>query len=77
MSEPTHEHGVPPRMRFTACRSARVLTEGVPDTLVVREEHRASIRAKVPRSMSECSDGEGACGNPPHSLGLCNGDGYF
>ena len=47
MPEPTDERGVPSRMRFAACRSARALSEGVPDTLVAREEHRASIQANL------------------------------
>ena len=42
MSVPTHERGAPSRMRFATCRSARALSGGVPDTLVVRKEHRAS-----------------------------------
>ncbi len=47
MSEPTHERGAPSRMRFATCRSARALSDGVPDILVVRKEHRALIPETV------------------------------
>ncbi len=47
MSVPTHERGAPSRMRFATCRSARALSGGVPDTLVVRKKHRASIPETV------------------------------
>ena len=47
MFEPTHERGAPSRRRFATCRSARALSDGVPDILVVRKEHRASIPETV------------------------------
>ena len=47
MFEPTHERGAPPRMRFATCRSARALSDGVPDILVVCKEHRAATPETV------------------------------
>ena len=53
MFEPTDERGAPSRMRLATCRSARALSDGIPDILVVCKEHRAA----TPETVGPETDG--------------------
>ena len=53
MFEPTHERGAPSRGRFATCRSARALSDGILDILVVCKEHRAA----TPETVGPETDG--------------------
>ncbi len=43
MFEPTHKRGAPSRGRFATCRSARALSDGVPDILTTRTDNTQTI----------------------------------
>ncbi len=43
MFEPTHERGAPSRMRLATCRSARALSDGIPDILTTRTDNTQTI----------------------------------
>jgi len=43
MFEPTDERGAPSPMRFATCRSARALSDGVPDILTTRTDNTQTI----------------------------------
>ena len=47
MSEPAHGRNAHSRMRFATDRSARALSDGVSDILIIRTKHRAVVPETV------------------------------
>ena len=57
MFEPTDERGAPSPMRFATCRSARALSDGIPDILTTRTDNTQTIPETDGEAENPCLEG--------------------